>query len=128
MVIYDNLEQYLHDKRVKKEDKNKKRTHTRIPSSNPEEDGFWGGSYNIPQNDPIFWKLYWEFVNKKSAFKKICLVICLDFMRRTEKLSCSLFLGNRLKRPIYGTSSPVPIRMVVLSQFKCSHTELKADA
>ena len=53
-VIYDNLEQYLHDKRVKKEDKNKKRTHTRIPSSNPEEDGFWGGSYNIPQNDPIF--------------------------------------------------------------------------
>ena len=40
-VIYDNLEQYLHDKRVKKEDKNKKRTHTRIPSSNPEEDGFW---------------------------------------------------------------------------------------
>ena len=66
-VIYDNLEQYLHDKRVKKEDKNKKRTHTRIPSSNPEEDGFWGGSYNIPQNDPIFWKLYWEFVNKKSG-------------------------------------------------------------
>ena len=42
IVNYDNLEQYLHDKRVKKEDKNKKRTHTRIPSSNPEEDGFWG--------------------------------------------------------------------------------------
>jgi P4 family phage/plasmid primase-like protien len=65
-VEYTNLEEYLHHNSIKKGDKSQKRTHSRIPSSKPEEDDFYGGSYHISYDDPVFWNLYWSKVNKKN--------------------------------------------------------------